>query len=250
MRERPFVGVEYVQGTPTELNEGLRDGTVHLSPSSSVEYLRHPELHGFLPDLSISSIRPAESVLLFSRYPLEEPGGRPVGLYPASVTSVTLLRVLLEGRLGVTPRYTAPEDDPEAVLWIGDRALRVAREGTWERVYDLGALWYETTGTPFVFALWICRRDALAADPEGVRNFCRSLVRARQLAYRSYREYAGRSPEGKWLGEKALLDDWQTISYDLTEWHLQGLRRFAQEAASVGLLARVPSLTPLRVEGG
>lgn len=245
----PRPGVEYVRGVPTELNEGLRAGSVHLSPSSSVEYLQRPDLYGFLPDLSISSIGPVESVVLFSRLPLEELDGRPVGLSPASATSVALLRVLLEGRLGVRPRYVAPEDGAEAVLWIGDRALREARQGAWPRAYDLGALWHEATGTPFVFALWICRRDAFAAAPGAVRAFYRDLVRARQRAYRSYPAYARRSPEAAWLGEEALLAYWQTISYDLTAWHLEGLRLFAAEAAALGLLGRVPPLVPLPVEG-
>ncbi|MEW6490858.1 MAG: menaquinone biosynthesis protein [Thermodesulfobacteriota bacterium] len=247
----PQPGVSYVRGVPTELNAALREGSVHLSPSSSAEYLARPDLYGFLPDLSISAIGPVESVVLFSRRPLEELGGRPVGLSPASATSVALLRVLLEGRLGVRPRYVAPEDDPEAVLWIGDRALREARAGgetRWPHAFDLGALWYEATGTPFVFALWICRRDAFHAFPGAVRAFYRELVRARQRAYRSYPAYARRSPEAAWMGEEALLAYWQTISYDLTAWHLEGLRLFAREAAALGLLPGPAPLVPLPVE--
>lgn len=247
--EGPHPGIAYVRGVPTALNAALREGTVQLSPSSSVAYLERPDLYGFLPDLSISSLGPVESVILFSRRPLGELAGRPVGVSSASATSAMLLRVLLEGRLGVNPRYVAPEADPDAVLWIGDRALQVAQEGSWPLAYDLGALWYEATGTPFVFALWICRRDAFVAAPEAVRSFYRALVRARQRAYRSYPAYARRSPEASWLGERALLAYWQTISYDLTAWHLEGLRRFAQEAAALGLLAAVPPLFPLPVEG-
>ncbi len=242
-------GVGFVPGMPTELNTALREGSIDLSPSSSVEYLRRPDLYGFLPDLSISSLGAVESVILFSRRPLAELDGRPVGLSPASATSVVLLRVLLEGRLGIRPRYGPPEEEPEAVLWIGDRALREARDGGWPFAHDLGALWHEATGTPFVFALWICRRAAFAAAPEAVRNFYRDLVRARQRAYRSYPAYARRSPEASWMGERGLLDYWQTISYDLTAWHLQGLRLFAREAAALGLLPPPPPLTPLPVEG-
>lgn len=245
----PQKGVAYVRGVPTELNAALREGAVDLSPSSSAEYLARPDLYGFLPDLSISSLGPVESVILFSRRPLNDLGGRPVGLSPASATSVALLRVLLEGRLGVRPRYVTPEDAPEAVLWIGDRALQTAREGSWPLAYDLGTLWYEATGTPFVFALWICRRDAFAASPGAVRAFYRELVRARQRAYRSYPAYARRSAEAAWMGEEALLSYWQTISYDLTAWHLQGLRLFAREAAALGLCPGVPPLVPLPVEG-
>lgn len=241
--------VEYVRGVPTELNRLLREGGVDLSPSSSAEYLTNPHLYGFLPDLSISSIGPVASVLLFSQVPIESLDGRTVGLSPASATSVMLLRVLLEGRFGLSPRYGEPGDGSDAILWIGDKALAEAKRGAWPLVYDLGELWYRFTGTPFVFALWIARRDAFAADPAGLRAFYRRLVEARQRAYRSYAAYARRAPEAEWLGEQALLDYWFTISYDLTAWHRMGLRRFAEEAHRLGLLPAMPPLEPLAVEG-
>ncbi|GAB6064368.1 menaquinone biosynthetic enzyme MqnA/MqnD family protein [Deferrisoma palaeochoriense] len=248
LEEAGLPGVEYVEGVPAELNRMLREGAVDLAPSSSAEYLARPELYGFLPDLSISSIGPVASVLLFSRRPLEDLDGRTVGLTPASATSVWLVRVLLERRLGLSPRYAEPEDGCDAVLWIGDRALQEARKGAWPRVYDLGALWHEATGTPFVFALWICRRDAFEADPSGVRRVYRALVEARQRAYRTYPQLARRAPEAAWMGEADLLAYWQTISYDLTAWHREGLRRFAEEAAGLGLIDSVPPLRPLPVE--
>jgi len=243
-------GVAFVHGVPTELNRLLREGGIDLAPSSSVEYLERPDLYGFLPDLSISSIGPVASVLLFSRLPLERLGGRRVGLSPASATSVLLLRVLLEARLGVRPAYGPPGHGEDAVLWIGDRALKEARTGGWPHVYDLGDLWYRHTGTPFVFALWICRREVFEARPGVVRAFYRALVEARHRAYRAFPRLARRAPEAAWMGEADLLDYWQTISYDLTAWHLEGLRRFAAEAAALGLLPGVPALEPLRVEEG
>ena len=249
LEELGVAGVELVSGVPTDLNRRLRCGEVALSPSSSVEYLQHPDLYGFFPDLSISSIGPVRSVLLFSRVPLAELDGRPVALSTASGTSVQLLRVLLETQRGVTPQYVQAVEGADAVLWIGDRALRQAREGGWPYLYDLGELWFEVTGTPFVFALWICRRDAWQADPAGIRLFYRALVRAQQLAYRSYPAFAARCPEAEWLGAEALLDYWQTISYDLTAWHLRGLRRFAEELEGLGVLGSVPELVPMGVEG-
>ena len=245
----PAREVTFVPGLPTELNRKLRSGAIDVSPSSSVEYLENPGLYGFLPDLSISSIGPVGSVLLFSRRPLHELDGRTVALSPASATSVLLLRVLLERFHGLRPRYgAAPGDGEDAALWIGDHALRLAGENRWPFVYDLGRLWFEHTGTPFVFALWICRRDAYEADPAAVRELYRRLVLARHRAYRSYAAYARESPEAGWMGESALLDYWQTISYDLTAWHLEGLRRFCEEAAAAGLLKETPSLAPLPVE--
>ncbi len=250
LEEAGTSGVAFVPGVPTELNRLLREGGIDLAPSSSVEYLERPALYGFLPDLSISSIGPVASVLLFSRVPLERLDGRRVGLSPASATSVLLLRVLLEGRMGVRPAYGPPVHGQDAVLWIGDRALREARTGGWPHVYDLGELWYRETGTPFVFALWICRREAFATRPDAVRAFYRALVEARHRAYRALPRLARRAPEAAWMGEADLLEYWQTISYDLTAWHLEGLRRFAAAAADLGLLPDVPVLDPLRVEEG
>ena len=248
LEELGVEGVEYVTGVPTDLNRRLHCGDVALSPSSSVEVLQHPDLYGFLPDLSISAIGPVRSVLLFSRVPLAELDGRAVALSAASATSVQLLRVLLETHRGVTPQYVQESEGADAVLWIGDRALRQARDGGWPHVYDLGELWFEATGTPFVFALWICRRDAYRADPARIRQFYRALVRAQHLAYRSYPAFAARCAEAEWLGEGALLEYWQTISYDLTAWHLRGLRQFAEELVGLGVLGAAPDLVPLEVE--
>lgn len=240
--------VEYRRGVPTELNTALHAAEVDLSPSSSVEYLRHPEHFGYLPDLSISSVDRVGSVLLFSQCPLKELNGRSVGLSPASATSVALLRVLLESFEGVDPIYGEPGPESSAILWIGDRALRERRDGSWPHVYDLGELWFRRTQTPFVFALWICRRDVFESAPNEVRKFYRALIRARHLAYRSYESYARRTPEASWMGVEGLLDYWQTISYDLTAWHREGLRLFAEAASALGLLREVPPLDPLPVE--
>jgi chorismate dehydratase len=228
----------------------LVEGTVDLSPSSSAALLRNPGQLGFLPDLSISSIGDVGSVLLFSKLPLARLGGANVGLSPASATSVLLLRILLESHAGVKPHYGKPSDDSDAVLWIGDRALRERREGRWPHVYDLGSLWLDATDTPFVFALWIARRESFERDPEGFRLFYRRLVAARQCAYRSYPRYAQTAPEAAWMGERDLLDYWGGISYDLTAWHMAGLRRYAEEAVKLGEIPAVPDLRPLHVEPG
>ncbi|PLX43152.1 MAG: futalosine synthase [Deltaproteobacteria bacterium] len=242
--------VAFVGGVPTELNALLRAGSIDISPSSSVEYLRHPELYGFLPDLSISAIGEVASVLLFSHRPLNELDGGRVALTPASATSVSLLKVILEGFKGVKPEYTEElVDDPDALLLIGDQALKGSLEGGWEYVYDLGELWFEETGQPFVFALWITRRDRFEAAPARFKELYHLLIAARQRAYRSYERYALDSPESKWIGSEGLAEYWKTISYDLTNWHLAGLSRFTKEAAKLGLIEKDFTPMPLDVEG-
>lgn len=241
--------VEYVHGVPTDLNSMLEEGTIDISPSSSVAWLRAPEKLGFLPDLSISSIGAVESVVLFSNTPLEKLDGAVVGLTPSSATSVVLLRILLEGFASVGPVYKPTPEGCDAALLIGDSALKESRAGKWEYAYDLGKLWHEATSTPFVFALWLVRRDSFERSPVEVRDFYRKLIAARQTAYRNYPRYSRLAPEASWLGEEGLMRYWGTISYDLTAWHLAGLARFAAEARAMGLIESEPILLPLAVEG-
>ncbi len=246
----PLEGVEFVSGVPTSLNSMLRGGEIDISPSSSVEYLERPDLYGFLPDLSISSIGAVASVLLFTNCPLEELGGKQLSLSPASATSVILLRILLEGYKGVKAGYLAAPHNADGVLLIGDEALREKKKANgWKYVYDLGSLWHEATGEPFVFALWIARREKFAQEPQRMKELYRKLVAARHLAYRSYERYAVDADESKWMGKEGLVDYWQTISYDLTDWHLSGLKTFAKEAAKLGLISPLKEIAPLIVEG-
>lgn len=241
--------VALVNGVPTELNNMLDEGAVDISPSSSVAWLRSPEKLGFLPDLSISSIGEVGSVMLFSKVPLEALDGCAVGLTPSSATSVVMLRILLEAFASIEPVYRPTPEGCEAVLLIGDAALREIQTGRWPHVFDLGKLWFDATATPFVFALWLVRREAFEADRATVRSFYRKLVAARQIAYRNYPRYARLAPEAAWMGEEGLQRYWGTLSYDLTSWHLAGLARFAKEAKAMGLIDAVPELEPLKVEG-
>jgi chorismate dehydratase len=240
--------IDYVYGIPTELNQLLAEGAIDLSPSSSVAYLRDPENLCYLPDLSISSIGEVGSVLLMSRVPLAQLAGVEIGLTGASATSVVLLRILLETFTGIKPGYGPVREASQAVLLIGDRALQENNIVKWPYVFDLGKLWLELTGTPFVFALWTGRRERFETDPQAFEEFYRRLVTARQLAYRSYPRYATLAPESEWLGREKLVEYWGTISYDLTRWHLAGLKRFACEAFALGEIDTVPDFVAFAVE--
>src|SRR5256885_1746083 len=64
----------------------------------------------------------------------------------------------------------------EAVLVIGDAALKLAAAGTYTHRYDLGEEWKRWTGLPFVFAVWAARR---IASPAAVQRGHRALLASR-----------------------------------------------------------------------
>lgn len=239
----------FVEGVPAQLNAMLRCGAIDLSPSSSIEYATAHDQYCLLPKLSISAVGAVKSVFLFSRVPVEELDGCPIGLSAESDTSVNLLKVLLSRKYGFRNRFERTAlplaealDLYPGLLLIGDSALKGAAARGSLHCYDLGELWHSFTGLPFVFALWIVRRDAAREKHAELSALARDLVAAKQLAYESYPEIAAACAEREWLGEKELVDYWNTISYELTEAHLEGARCFFGHAYEMGLIPSLPEI--------
>lgn len=238
-------------GVPAELNGRLAAGEIDLSPSSSFEYAARWREYLLLPGYSISSLGPVHSVLLFSRLPLAAVPGDAIALTGESATSVNLLRVLLREFCGAEQVACAVPHQPVeevlagggSALLIGDRALRAARaRPAGMNVYDLGELWWRFTGLPFVFGLWIVRRQAFARKAEAIRTFCRQLGVSLDLAFADLDGMATVVAPGSPLDATELADYWRTVSYRLGPAHLAGLRRFFALCVAHGLLGEEPEL--------
>jgi len=246
----PCAGYRFTGGVPAHLNALLAAAEIDVCPSSSIEYATHSERYLILPDLSISSVGPVASVLLFSRVPVEELDGREILLSAESATSVNLLRILLSKRFGHSCRYTVSSGPltealrtSPAMLLIGDAALRSALSETGLHIYDLGSLWYEWTGLPFAFALWFCTRSAARERYQEVRVLAEQLVLAKGYAERERELIAEASPEAAWMGREGLIKYWrENISYELGPAQQEGLRLFYRYAAELGLIPVAPDL--------
>ncbi len=250
LEETGFSGT-IIPGVPAHLNELLAAGEIDVSPSSSFEYGRNWRSYLLLPGHSISSFGAVRSVLLFSPVPIEALDGTTIYLTGESATSVNLLKILLRERFGHRScQFAVPEGPVEellargqAALLIGDRALRAGRQPErWSFCYDLGALWVDWTGLPFVFALWILRLSVGESQPDAVRALADQLAVARRRAFGSLEQLAAVSPERTWLPEAELAAYWRSMDYDLGPRHLAGLERYFSLCHSHGLLPEVPSL--------
>jgi chorismate dehydratase len=221
---------------PSRLADRLAAGEIDIGLIPSIEYLRGAaQGYEILPGFAIAARGVVRSVKLFSRVPFERIDR--LALDEGSRTSQVLTQVWLEARFGIRPRRIEPlpmgvsalESTADAVLVIGDRAMRVP-EHPFHAVVDLGAAWNELTGLPFVFALWVVRPGVdLGSLPE-VLAHCRAegLKHAEELA-RTYGPGLGLDP--------VLCYDYLTraLSYDLGEPEVVGLRRFAAMAARLDL---------------
>ncbi len=237
-------------GTPAQLNSMLAKGQIDLCPASSFEYGLHWSDYLLFPDLSISSYGAVKSVLFFASCPLVELAGHSIAVTGESATSVHLLQILLGEVYGFDRLHLQRSDRPVedviaaggAGLLIGDRALRAAKSGLAPYVYDLGALWHAFSGLPFVFALWIVRRDAVAAKEGEVTVFMQRLKASLTRSMADLPSLAKQTASSTFLTPQELLDYWQAMSYRLTNAHQQGLKLFFKLAVKYRFLDVHPEL--------
>jgi chorismate dehydratase len=154
---------DLVLDVPSRLADRLALGELDVALIPVIEYFRAGS-YSIIPGVSIATRGPVLSVTLFSRTPWDRI--RRVALDAGSRTSAALTQVLLRKRYGVSPEViplplerTAEEADADAVLLIGDRAMRACLPG-FDHAFDLGQEWYDWTGLPFVYAIWAVREGA------------------------------------------------------------------------------------------
>jgi chorismate dehydratase len=221
---------------PSRLAEQLAAGELDVALIPSIEYFRGAHLgYEIIPGFAIAAWGAVRSVKLFARVPwfrVER-----LALDAGSRTSQALAQIWLHERHGVKPRrieelpmgVSALESTADAVLVIGDRAMRVPHE-SFSDVVDLAEAWQELTKLPFVFALWVARGglDLELLQAALGQSRAAGLAHADELA----------RVHGPRLGlDIATCYDYLTraLSYDLGVPELAGLQAFAAKAARLGL---------------
>ncbi len=231
---------EFIEGVPSDLNEKIRLGQIDISPSSSIEYLRHGGMYGFIQDHSISSKGPVKSIFLFSKKPIEDLNGATVLTTSQSETSVALLDIILRKFYRLSCQLQSSSLSFEegigshpAYMLIGDNAM--LRSSKWKgHQYDLGEVWYRETGLPMTYALWIVRKECFGG--ELFKKFVKDLDFAKKEALDNLGEVAAASPIRQSFSEEELVQYWRGISYDFGEEHKRGLDLFRKYAEEIGII--------------
>jgi chorismate dehydratase len=236
---------DVIPSSPARCAEQLANGEVDLGIIPSIEYQRIPGLK-IVPGIAIGSGERVRSVLLIRPRKCQEI--RSVALDTNSRTSVALLKILLEERMGLRPHFVAHSPDPaamlascDAALVIGDAALQIPLSDY--DVLDLAEAWVNWQNRPFVFAVWACRDSAeLPAD------LVEKLQAAKLWGCSRKREIA-ECFAGRLNLPASFLEEYlhRNVDYDLTARHIEGLEMFYSRAHALGL---IPDLTPARFLSG
>jgi chorismate dehydratase len=224
---------EFIEAVPSQLNKLLRKGEIDVSPSSSIEYLLNQDLYEIIEGHSVSSIGPVRSIILFSSLSIGELKDKTVLATQESDTSVVQLKIIANIFLNLNikiKRSNLPLEEGlkryPAYLLIGDEAMKKAFTNRTYLVYDLGELWHRHTGLPFVYALWIVRKEV--ADKKSI--MLRKLKDALDRIKKEFLEDPFRIAHLPWIGgligAQNVADYWKSLSFDLMEEHRRGLKLF------------------------
>jgi chorismate dehydratase len=248
---RPF-SIQTINSFPADLNQKLRNSELDLAPISSYEYLKNQDQYEFLDGLSISSLKEADSVLVFVK-------GASGDLFMAtkifitdkSASSINLLKIILVKKYGYTYRdgqfynskgdsvefspFQTNNNDMPIKLLIGDEALiEGSKPHGYETVIDLGREWHEiSNGLPMVFGLWCLNRQSglnkgelskffVGLKQEGLNDYLPDII------IEAYKQTG--------LPKSILVKYFNDLNYDFTQQHQASLDLFKQYLKELELI--------------
>ncbi len=211
--------LEMVSKPPAVLNHMIKNKDIIISPISAAFYGMHHKELLVLPDLSISCHGKVMSVILMSKYPMEELDGKKVVLTEESATAASFLKMVFSLK-NVLPgletrsikKIEDVKDDVDAALIIGDAALTQPWDSLFKHRIDLGDLWYSMTKLPFVFAVWVVRRSFAEKQPDVVKNIIDLLNESKKGGYSNIEKIIKTGSEKLNL-DQALIKDYYNHLY-------------------------------------
>lgn len=237
-RTGTLLDLELTKDTPEKLSERLVAGELDVGPVTLVEYLKNADDLVAFPDIAVGCDGPVMSCVIVSQVPLEQLDGARVALGSTSRTSVRLAQLLLAERFGVRPDYyTCPPDlalmmrEADAAVLIGDAALRAnlhdgPKYGL--AVHDLGALWKEWTGLPFVFAVWAARKEYAERRPELTRQVHQAFLASRDLSLEEVGKVAEQAARWEAFDAEVLERYFTTLDFRFGGPQLEAVTEFAR----------------------
>ncbi|AJY77170.1 menaquinone biosynthesis protein [Paenibacillus beijingensis] len=236
---------EVVYRVPAELNRMLREGGLDMSTVSSFAYGANADEYVLLPDLSVSSEGPVQSILLFMKKPLEDVLKGTIALTATSATSVNLLKILMSLHLKGNPAYITGEPDLEtmlrsadAALLIGDSAIRASWSNRELQVLDLGRLWQEWTGLGMTYAVAAVRKESAQRNPEAVDAVYRSMLASKLRSLRNLKPLIHKGVSFIGGDEMYWRGYFSGLKYDFDSGRQAGLELYFRYARRLGLLER------------
>ena len=231
---------ELSYSVPSVCAADLEAGRADLGLIPSIEYARSRESYCIVPDVAIVSRGEVLTVRLFWRGDLRRV--KRIALDTSSRTAAALLHILLREKFRLAPEFAEAGPALETMLETADAALLIGDPvfqfiGTDLNSMDLGQVWTEFSGMPFVFAFWAGRRGVV--NPGQVLALKEARLAGEEQAAAIACKYSRDSARSAEFYERYLTGN---ISFDFGEAEIEGLYAFYRLAQRHGLIEAVPAL--------
>jgi len=210
--------------------------------------MNHRELL-LLPDLSISCNGRVLSVILASNYAIDDLDAKKVMFSRDSASAASFLKMIFNQRK-VFPCYeVGPVTDcqvisksADAVLVIGDTALKQPWDQVFEYCIDLGQLWYEMTQLPFVFAVWAVRRSFAKKYPSRVKEIYELLVTSKKQGYQHIGKVVEAGKNKLKLDQSVIKEYFDLLYCDLDGRKIIAMQLFFDSLFDQGIINEKPGI--------
>lgn len=236
-------GINLFSGPPNTLNQMMMNGSLDISPVSSAAHARNAQEWLILPDLAIASHERVLSVLLVSRYRLEALTGKRILITDESSSARDLCRLIFRIQ-GIRPEFVFGKvkrpwqlpEDIDAALVIGDLALSEQWGKVFSHIHDLGTLWWQMTGLPFVFAVWAVRKTFARNHPERVKAVLTLLKTSRGLGHENMNQIIEKASTKLRIDVSIAGLYYESLVYRLAEREIEGLELFYKRLYQTGIM--------------
>lgn len=237
--------VTMVTDVPSALNRRMLGGSLDLSPVSSFAFGYGAENLVLLPELSVSSDGPVNSILLFSRKPPEEIRNGVIALTNTSATSINLLKIIMEKAYEGRPTYWESEpvldlmmERSDAALLIGDHAIQASWRDHGYIVTDLGEVWKQWTGYGMTFAVWAVQRAFADSHPDFLSEVLGAFEASKRLSLRDLAPLVDKARDEIGGSREYWEHYFRNLCYDFSEQRQKGLALYFTYAHEMGLLPK------------
>lgn len=214
----------------------LAEGAIDLGMVPSITYVDRVT-DRIVPGVCIGSVGAVASVAIFTRRPMREVGS--IALDTSSRTSAALVRILCHRVFEIAPTFAPHAPDlgamlatADAALLIGDPALFADAGAHQAAKIDLGAVWTDMTGLPFVWAFW--SGPAGAADPETVALLQAAAGEGVRHIERIAADYCADDPARIPVAARYLREH---LRFEFDEAAAEGLETYFREATAAGVVS-------------
>lgn len=238
--------LELVAAVPSQITPMLERGVIDIGLVSSIDFALSSTPLSIIPVGGIACCGPTLTVRVFSR--IEPERITCLAVDTDSHTSVVLAQVVLNRMYAARPRIVdfdaregvsageATEDPwPESLLLIGDKVVTQSPPAIrYPYQIDLGQAWLEMTGLPFVYAVWMCRRDA---EDEPKILHAAALLERQRLRNRERLDWiiTTRAREKGWPDDLARQYLRERLRFECGPEEREALERFFAESSELGL---------------